>query len=209
MNTTQEVSKYPKLDAWLFVGENHVWCPMCDKYHIHGSGTGHRAAHCKLESSPYKKTGYKLVPRTDYETMPNKHFSVYACKSCKKKYNHELYPIGCPECGYVHPPMRAVDAECEGMLKQDQWVELCVHEPKLLDFIHECQKCRNKYLDTKTYPDFCANTTWFGLKKTLLKLVGYERVDKHPILSTSEAYDLVYAFGYAFMPPCRGECSCL
>lgn len=49
------------------------WCPFCRCVHTHGSGKkvsvsghhilwGHRAAHCTEASSPFKKTGYELLP---------------------------------------------------------------------------------------------------------------------------------------------------
>jgi hypothetical protein len=31
-----------------------------------------------------------------------------------------------------------------------------------------------------------------GLKKEVCRLVGYTREEKHPVLSTSEAYDVAY-----------------
>lgn len=41
------------------------WCPFCEARHIHGRPTGdmvrHRVAHCTVETSPYRQTGYMLV----------------------------------------------------------------------------------------------------------------------------------------------------
>ena len=37
------------------------WCPFCRKFHKHGRGPGHRAAHCVGTSSPLNKTGYIVV----------------------------------------------------------------------------------------------------------------------------------------------------
>ena len=36
------------------------FCPFCKKNHLHGSGEGHRAAHCTSSKSPYLETGYIL-----------------------------------------------------------------------------------------------------------------------------------------------------
>lgn len=42
-----------------------VWCVYCDKWHVHGMGYGHRVAHCESDASPYRETGYILVPLGD------------------------------------------------------------------------------------------------------------------------------------------------
>lgn len=47
-------SKYSDKVCW-------VWCPHCKTFHTHGIGPGHRQAHCGSDS-PFKKTGYYLVP---------------------------------------------------------------------------------------------------------------------------------------------------
>lgn len=45
-----------------------VWCPHCDKHHIHGwpKGSGrrpeHRSAHCSNQESPFKRGGYHIAP---------------------------------------------------------------------------------------------------------------------------------------------------
>jgi hypothetical protein len=39
-----------------------VWCCYCRKHHLHGTGYGHRVAHCSEITSPYRKTGYVLIP---------------------------------------------------------------------------------------------------------------------------------------------------
>lgn len=36
-----------------------VWCPFCVCWHHHGTGEGHRTAHCK-DDTPFSKTGYVL-----------------------------------------------------------------------------------------------------------------------------------------------------
>ena len=35
------------------------FCRYCDRYHYHGAG--HRVAHCSVEDSPYRDTGYVLI----------------------------------------------------------------------------------------------------------------------------------------------------
>lgn len=37
------------------------WCEHCKRHHIHGTGEGHRASHCRNRKSPYFETGYYLV----------------------------------------------------------------------------------------------------------------------------------------------------
>lgn len=45
-----------------------VWCRYCARYHSHGrnpddpigASNGHRVAHCAVEDSPYRATGYDL-----------------------------------------------------------------------------------------------------------------------------------------------------
>jgi hypothetical protein len=62
-----EAAMTPKLLAYI-VGESHmtVWCRYCERWHVHGfdgdlaSSTGDRVAHCLIESSPYRRSGYVL-----------------------------------------------------------------------------------------------------------------------------------------------------
>lgn len=49
-----------------------VWCPYCRSFHQHGLPGGskkkaHRVAHCFVEDSPFKKTGYFIQPFTAKE----------------------------------------------------------------------------------------------------------------------------------------------
>jgi hypothetical protein len=56
--------------------------------------------------------------------------------------------------------------------------------------------------------NFCANTVWYSqFKPRLLWLVGWERRDKHPVLSSAEAYDLAYETIYQALPDCK-RCLC-
>jgi hypothetical protein len=54
--------KHPVLLAYLREDGKYLraWCPFCVRWHLHGWGFGHRVAHCHIEDSPFKKTGYVL-----------------------------------------------------------------------------------------------------------------------------------------------------
>ncbi len=55
----------------------------------------------------------------------------------------------------------------------------------------------------------CGNRVFYrDIKPQLVWYVGFQRRDEHPILSTSEAYDVVYDHLYKMMPDCR-VCSCM
>ena len=42
-----------------------VRCEHCRKWHYHGTGYGHRVAHCFRDDSPYRRGGYVLVAPED------------------------------------------------------------------------------------------------------------------------------------------------
>jgi hypothetical protein len=48
-----------------------------------------------------------------------------------------------------------------------------------------------------------------GLKGCVVKLVGWGREDRHPVLGSPAAYDVVYQTILDAVPPCRGPRSCL
>lgn len=53
------LTAYPRDDGSTGL---RVWCGHCDQWHYHGSGFGHRVAHCPPSRlSPYSKTGYVLT----------------------------------------------------------------------------------------------------------------------------------------------------
>lgn len=54
--------KFPVLLAYIQKGGKYLqaWCPFCVRWHLHGWGFGHRVAHCHLQDSPFKETGYVL-----------------------------------------------------------------------------------------------------------------------------------------------------
>ena len=90
------------------------------------------------------------------------------------------------------------------------WEQLVKLEPELGRLLERAKatKSRGKH--------FCANARWYGfgqwrfagLKPRLLWLVGWQRPDKHPVLSSTEAYDLAYETVYEALPNCR-DCWCL
>jgi len=47
-----------------------VWCLYCAKFHQHGSGGGHRVAHCIEESSAYQDSGYYLILAGKLKDLP-------------------------------------------------------------------------------------------------------------------------------------------
>lgn len=53
---------FPELPAYQYneKGSGIAWCEYCQRYHIHGSTTNHRVAHCDFVS-PYNEIGYILV----------------------------------------------------------------------------------------------------------------------------------------------------
>jgi hypothetical protein len=95
-------------------------------------------------------------------------------------------------------------------MKTVTFEDLARLEPRLQSLLEEARRHHNS-----RRPDFCANAVWYGyaghlpgLKPRLLFLVGYERRDRHPVLSTSLAYDVAYDTIYQALPDCRGRCAC-
>jgi len=50
-----ECSKREDIDFGL-----KFYCVFCKRYHLHGEGDGHRAAHCINDKSPFMEDGYVL-----------------------------------------------------------------------------------------------------------------------------------------------------
>lgn len=53
-----------------------LYCPWCDRWHLHGLGEGHRCDHCLASDSPFRKTGYVIeivdnapLPRVRYKLI--------------------------------------------------------------------------------------------------------------------------------------------
>lgn len=51
------IQTIPRVD--LDFGQR-FWCEFCRRYHLHGEGGGHRAAHCSNPLSPFLLIGYIL-----------------------------------------------------------------------------------------------------------------------------------------------------
>jgi hypothetical protein len=69
----------PTLPAYTEPGTGFLraWCPYCLRWHLHGQGAGHRAAHCRLTSSPLMTSGYTLIDAgpwnpADWDTHGNR-----------------------------------------------------------------------------------------------------------------------------------------
>ena len=63
-------------------------------------------------------------------------------------------------------------------------------------------------------PGFCANAVWYGyrghcgIKRRLVRLVGWGAEVADPVLRSPAAYDVAYRELYDPLPPCR-SCACL
>jgi hypothetical protein len=86
------------------------------------------------------------------------------------------------------------------------FAELARLEPALSQLL---AKVRAERAKAKADVHYCANDNWYRFfKPRLCRLVGWERPDKHRVLSSTEAYDVAYDALYEFMPFCRA-CGCL
>lgn len=95
------------------------------------------------------------------------------------------------------------------------WHKLAQLEPRLSEVLKQAQAIR----DDRSDSSFCANRVWFGydepgpgprgFKSKVSSLVGWCSVNAgHPVLGSSEAYDLAYRTVYDALPDCR-DCACL
>ena len=76
-------------------GNLSTWCQYCRKFHHHGTGEGHRDAHCFVEDSPYIRTGYVLkkmklsgrevVTKSEPKQVIRNWFALKIIKCQKKK----------------------------------------------------------------------------------------------------------------------------
>jgi hypothetical protein len=84
------------------------------------------------------------------------------------------------------------------------WDRLVELEPKLGVILSQIPGS-----DDRKAARFCANRLWhLKLKPQVVALVGWLRPQRHPILSTQQAYDLAYHKLDSALPRCR-NCSCL
>lgn len=77
----------PTLDAYAVSKTSWcVWCHWCENWHTHGSGEGHRVAHCACRLSPYQDTGYnlRLVDGKRPKRKTNRTRSTCFAGSCDK-----------------------------------------------------------------------------------------------------------------------------
>jgi hypothetical protein len=93
------------------------------------------------------------------------------------------------------------------------WERLVELEPKLLALeggvkvfaaAYALQRVRCANAAMLGYGDF----EGCGIKDKIQKLVGWYRPEKHPILSSMRAYDIVGDRMYRLLPDCR-RCNCL
>lgn len=86
------------------------------------------------------------------------------------------------------------------------WEKLCKLEPALLNLELTARSLARA--EGRKRVNRCGNRVWYDrIKPRLIHLVGWCREDKHPVLSTSKAYDTAYQHLYSIMPDCR-RCSC-
>jgi len=93
--------------------------------------------------------------------------------------------------------------------RRPTWKQLIKAEPELANLLEEAQMIR-----TEPGRVFCANACWYGhggwdgFKPRLEDLVGWS-MKGHPLLGTSQAWDVAYERIYAALPDCRGDCWCI
>jgi hypothetical protein len=94
----------------------------------------------------------------------------------------------------------------------DRFLALARIDSTLLGLMRQVASVR---VDALADGHFCANALWYGyrdhnaaIKGRVLRLAGWQRWDRHPDLSTTEAYDVVYDTIYRALPDCRSECAC-
>ena len=101
VRTIPELPAYHGNDGCL-----HAWCQHCGDWHHHGIGGGHRVAHCLPAASPYRRTGYTLVPAGPFTAavrLRHKIKRLLHCPIC-----HEAIPFAaglerCPTCRRMLP----------------------------------------------------------------------------------------------------------
>jgi len=106
------------------------------------------------------------------------------------------------------PLMTFIQSYFDG--KMAPFMKLVEHEPELLKLLEEARSITSR-------PKFCANEVWYGypgsgfqgIKTRLTRLVGFYRESgRHPVLSTSQAYDVAYETIYEALPDCKEGCAC-
>jgi hypothetical protein len=89
----------------------------------------------------------------------------------------------------------------ETTTQRPTFAQLCELEPGLSRLLAEAKAEKAAQRADRRY---CANRVWYRrFKWRLLALVGWERPDKHPVLSSTTAYDVAYRTIYDNLPNCR------
>ena len=94
--TTPDLPAYHDPD-----GCQRVWCRHCCDWHRHGIGEGHRVAHCLPDASPYRRTGYTLVPAGPFSEVVRRGHRIRRlrrCPGCHEALPFELDLGRCPAC---------------------------------------------------------------------------------------------------------------
>ena len=84
--------------------------------------------------------------------------------------------------------------------------ELCNRVPELVELEARTRAVR----DDGSASFFCANNTWFAIRRRLDELVGVWRLPGGPaddVLGGSAAHEVALAHLYPLLPPCRA-CGC-
>lgn len=88
------------------------------------------------------------------------------------------------------------------------FTELCTLEPALRE-LEEFARNAAREEEAEQGEYRCGNACWYSqVKPRLLRLVGWGRTPRHPVLSSSEAYMTATDYLYNLMPDCR-RCACL
>ncbi len=88
------------------------------------------------------------------------------------------------------------------------WNDLVRAEPRLAVLRSEIER-----ITAGDGQRFCANEHWYGhhgqpgIKRTLVRLVGFRAENPDPVLHTMAAYDTAYETLYSQLPDCW-DCDC-
>ncbi len=88
------------------------------------------------------------------------------------------------------------------------WDDLVRLEPRLAGLRAEIER-----ITARDGQRFCANEHWYGyngepgIKRKLVRLVGFRAQSPDPVIRSMAAYDVAYQTLYALLPDCWG-CDC-
>lgn len=61
-------------------------CPVCGVMHTHGAQAGHAVAHCIVDGSPYRETGYDLmIVDGEQNPLPKRGFGSYLDRDGRRR----------------------------------------------------------------------------------------------------------------------------